>query len=304
MKFSNTKPRSSSTRFFEKGVEIGLMASALVAVLATAGILWVLVHSALPFFREVPFKSFFFDTQWTPLFEDKHFGILPLLSGTLATTFIAMLVAVPVGLVIAVYLNLFAEPKERDVLKPLLEILGGVPTVVYGYFALLFVTPMLQKILPSLETFNVLAPGIVMGLMIVPYVSSLSEDALSSIPPSLREGAEGLGATRLQTAWTVLIPAARSGIIASLLLALSRAVGETMIVAVAAGMQPKIVLNPLGPAQTMTAYIVQVSLGDLPQGSLGYQTIFAVGLSLCTVTFFFNLLGHRIKSKMSSALVS
>jgi len=249
------------------------------------------------FFQAVPIVDFLTDTQWTPLFDDAHFGIMVLLSGTLTSSMVALSVAIPLGTIIAIYLSEFAPFRLREVAKPFLELLGGVPTIVYGYFALLFVTPLLQKIYPGLPGFNLLSAGLVMGIMIIPYVASISEDAMRAVPMSLREGSYATGATRLQTALRVVFPAAFSGVAAAYILGISRAVGETMILAVAAGMQPNLTFNPLEPAATITAYIVQVALGDLPHGSIGYQTIFAAGLSLMLITLVFNIGGHLLRRR-------
>jgi phosphate transport system permease protein len=249
----------------------------------------------------VPVGAFLTDRQWTPLFDDAHFGILVLLSGTLTSSAVALLVAIPLGTVIAIYLSEFAPYRVREVAKPFLELLGGVPTIVYGYFALLFVTPLLQKLYPELPGFNLLSAGLVMGIMIVPYVSSISEDAMRAVPMALREGAYAMGATRLETALRIVVPAAFSGIASAYILGISRAVGETMILAIAAGMQPKLTFNPLEPAATITAYIVQVALGDLPHGSVGYQTIFAAGLTLLLFTLAFNILGHLLRRRFREA---
>jgi phosphate transport system permease protein len=281
----------------EKIIKWILFSCATIGVLTTVGIIWVLLSESVDFFRKVSILEFLTDTEWTPLFEDKHFGILPLVSGTMLTALIAVLVALPVGLSIAVYLNEYAPKKFRLYIKPLLEILAAVPTVVYGYFALMVVTPVLQKLLPSLSGFNALSAGIVMGIMIIPLISSLSEDALFAVPKSLREASYGMGATRFQTSFKVLIPAASSGIIVSVLLAISRAVGETMIVAIAAGQQPRLTLNPMVPIETITTYIVQVSMGDVARGSIEYQTIFAAGITLFVFTFLLNNFSFYIKRK-------
>lgn len=281
----------------EKIIEGFLFACASLCVLTTLGIIAVLLVQSIEFFSEVPLSSFLTDTQWTPLFADKHFGILPLITGTLLTTAIAIAIALPIGLTIAIYLSEYASKPFRKAVKPVMEILAAVPTVVYGFFALTVVTPALQKIIPGLSGFNALSPGIVMGLMIVPLISSLSEDALYAVPNSLREGAYALGSSKLQTAFKVLIPAASSGIIVSVILAISRAIGETMIVAIAAGQQPRLTLDPTVPIETVTTYIVQVSLGDLPQGSLEYKTIFSAGLSLFVLTFILNNISFLIKKK-------
>jgi len=268
-----------------------------VSVFTTLGIVAVLVFETVEFFREVSIVEFFTDTQWTPLFATKRFGILPLIAGTVLTSAIAILVAMPLGLLSAIYLSEFAPDRVRATVKPALEILAGIPTVVYGYFALLFVTPLLQVLIPALAGFNALSPGIVMGIMIIPMVSSLSEDAMYAVPQNLREASYALGSSHLQTAFRVVVPSAFSGIAASFLLAVSRAVGETMIVAIAAGQQPRLTLSPLVPVETMTAYIVQVSLGDTPQGTLEYKTIFAVGMTLFLFTLALNLLSQRMRDR-------
>src|SRR5690606_14252916 len=262
----------------EKFIELLMILCSLISVLTTVGIILVLSVDTIKFFAEVSFWEFITDTQWTPLFEEKHFGILPLLSGTVLTTIIATLIAVPVGVSIAVYLNEYASKKFTAAVKPILETLAAIPTVVYGFFALQFVTPLLQTFIPGLSGFNALSPGIVMGVMIIPYITSLSEDALRAVPSSLREASYGLGANKFQTAFRVTVPAASSGIIVSIILAISRALGETMIVALAAGQQPNLTLNPLQSVETITTYIVQVSMGDVPQDSLEYRTIFAAGI--------------------------
>jgi phosphate transport system permease protein len=281
----------------ERAIELVLFLAASVSVATTVGIVVILLTESLAFFREVSVVQFLTDTQWTPLFADAHYGIAPLLAGTLVSSAVALLVAIPLGTIIAIYLSEFAPFTVREIAKPFLELLGGIPTIVFGYFALLFVTPLLQTIWPSLPGFNLLSAGLVMGIMIIPYVSSLSEDAMRAVPMSLREGSYAMGATRLQTAVRVVAPAAFSGIAAAYILAVSRAVGETMIVAIAAGMQPNLTWNPAEPAATITAYIVQVALGDLPHGSIGYQTIFAAGLTLALITLLFNLLGHLLRKR-------
>ncbi|MBT8191273.1 MAG: phosphate ABC transporter permease subunit PstC [Saprospiraceae bacterium] len=281
----------------EKIIERTLGLSALLTVLTTIGIIWVLFSESLSFFKNVSLFDFLTDTEWTPLFTNKRYGILPLLSGTLLTTFIAIMIALPLGLTIAIYLSEYSSKKFRSYIKPMLEVLAAVPTVVYGFFALTVVTPFLKQIFPEVSSFNALSAGIVMGIMIIPMISSLSEDALFAVPKSLREGSYGLGATRFQTSFKVLVPAASSGIIVSIILAISRAIGETMIVAIAAGQQPNLTFNPLETIETITAYIVQVSLGDVPHGSLEYQTIFAAGLSLFVFTFMLNNLSFFIRSK-------
>ena len=261
------------------------------------GIVWVLVYESWHFFENVSIVDFLTDTQWTVLFENPRYGIMPLVTGTLVTSGIALLVALPLGTTIAIYLSEYANATVREILKPILELLSAVPTVVFGYFALLFVTPMLQNVLPDLPGFNMLSAGIVIGIMIVPYVSSLSEDAMKAVPVHIREGSYAMGATRLQTALRVLMPAAFSGIASAYVLGFSRAVGETMVVAVAAGTQPNLTLNPMEGAATITAYIVQVSLGDLPHGSIAYQSIFAAGLTLMCMTLVFNIGGYLLRKR-------
>ncbi len=284
-------------RIFEWLIEGALVLSALSAVFITVAIVFVLVNESLAFFRHVSIIEFLTDTQWTIMFEEKHYGIAPLLAGTLVTSAIGLIVAVPLGTVIAIYLSEFAPHRVREFVKPLLELLIGVPTVVFGYFALLSVTPMLQKILPDLPGFNMLGPGIVIGIMITPYISSLAEDAMRAVPMTLREGAYAMGATRFRNALTVVVPAALSGIIAAYVLGVSRAVGETMVVAVAAGQQPNFTLNPMEPAATITTFIVQVALGDLPHGSVEYQSIFAAGLVLMLMTLGLNVIGHLLRRR-------
>ena len=270
-----------------------------LSVLVTVGIIGVLLSESIGFFSEVSPRQFLGDTQWTPLFAEKHYGIWPLLSGTMLTTLVAVLVAIPFGLLAAIYLSEFAVPSVRRLLKPTLELLAGVPTVVYGYFALTFVTPALQRFVPGLAGFNALSPGIVMGLMIVPVVASLSEDAIYAVPPSLREGAYALGAGKFSTIWRVVVPCALSGIGASVILGFSRAVGETMVVAIAAGQQPTLTFDPRVPVETMTAYIVQVSLGDTPTATTEYRTIFAVGLGLFCITLTLNLLSYWLRRRLA-----
>jgi phosphate transport system permease protein len=281
----------------ERLIEGTLFLCAALSVLTTVGIIAVLAVETFAFLSEVPVLEFLTGTEWTPLFASPRFGVLPLVVGTLVVSAIAMIVALPMGLLSAIYLSEYAPPGIRRVIKPTLEILAGVPTVVYGYFALMFVTPLLQRYLPALAGFNALSPGIVMGIMILPLVSSLSEDAMRAVPGGLREGAYALGATRMQTALRVVVPAALSGITAAFILAASRAVGETMIVAIAAGQQPRLTFNPFVPIETMTAYIVQVSLGDTPQGTLEYRTIFAVGMLLFLSTFALNLVSTWLRDR-------
>ncbi|NDY89603.1 phosphate ABC transporter permease subunit PstC [Ideonella livida] len=285
----------------ERAIEAVLLLAACVSVFTTVGIVYILLKESLAFFSHVSVWDFITDDQWTPLFEDAHFGIRVLLAGTLSSSGVALLIAIPLGTIIAIYLSEFAGHRTRETLKPILELLSGVPTIIYGYFALLFVTPMLQRLMPELPGFNVLSAGLVMGIMIIPYVSSLSEDAMRAVPMSLREGSYAMGATRLQTAVKVVVPAAFSGIASAYILGISRAVGETMILAVAAGMQPNLTLDPTEPAATITSFIVQVALGDLPHGSVGYQTIFAAGLTLMMLTLSFNMLGYWMRRKFREA---
>ena len=289
--------RRASRNVKELMIEMLLLGAALVAVFTTAGIVYVLVKESWDFFKHVPLSAFLFDTQWTPLFDDAHYGIGVLLSGTLVSSFVALVVAIPLGTIIAIYLSEFAAPIVREICKPVLELLAGVPTIVYGYFALLFVTPILQSFIPGLPGFSLLSAGIVMGIMIIPTIASISEDAMRAVPMALREGAYAMGSTRFQTAVRVVFPSAFSGVAAAYILGISRAVGETMILAIAAGMQPNLTANPLEPAATITAYIVQVALGDLPHGSIGYQTIFVAGLTLFLVTLLFNILGYWLRKR-------
>ena len=285
--------------FVERVIEITLMFAALAATFITIGIVYVLVTEASGFFKNVSIIEFLTSRQWSPLFEDAHYGILPLISGTLTTSFVALSIAIPIGTIAAIYLSEFASHKTRETVKPVLELLVGVPTVVFGYFALLFVTPLLQKLNPDLPTFNMLGAGIVMGVMIIPYIASVAEDAMRAVPMNMREGSYAMGATKFQTAIRVVTPAATSGIIAAYILGISRAVGETMVVAIAAGQQPTFTFNPLEGAATITAYIVQVAMGDLPHGSLGYQSIFAAGMVLFVITFVFNILGHMVRKRFA-----
>jgi phosphate transport system permease protein len=281
----------------EKIIEGVLAISGVLTILTTVGIIWVLVSESWGFFASIPMSDFLFDTEWTPLFTQKHYGILPLLSGTFLTTLIALLVALPLGIVIAVYLSEYAHKDFRRSVKPALEILAAVPTVVYGFFALTVVTPFLQTFIPGLGTFNALSAGLVMGIMIIPVISSLSEDALYAVPKSLREASYGMGATKFQTSFKVVVPAASSGILVSIILGIARAIGETMIVAIAAGQQPTLTFDPRQAVETITAYIVQVSLGDVQHGSMEYKTIFAAGITLFVFTFLLNNVSFWIKKK-------
>jgi phosphate transport system permease protein len=275
----------------DRVIESLMLLAALVAVFTTVAIVYILISESLPFFRHVSLHDFFTDTMWTPMFDQPRFGIMPLVAGTIVTTMVALCLAIPCGTIIAIYLSEFAPYKLRELVKPALELLGAVPTVVYGYFALQMVTPFLQKFIPGLPGFNMLSPGLVIGIMIIPYVASVSEDAMRAVPNYMREGSYAMGATRFQTATRVVVPGALSGIAAAYILGISRAVGETMVVAVAAGLQPNLTWNPLESAATITAFIVQVSLGDLPHGSIGYQSIFAAGLVLMVTTLVFNIAG-------------
>lgn len=300
-KRSLIRPRVHHRDIKERAVEGLLFACAASAVAVTTAIVVVLVWESAGFFEHVSLLDFLTDTMWTPLFAEARYGILPLLCGTLLAAGVALLVAVPLGLTVALYLSEFAPIKVRETVKPFLELLEGVPTVVYGYFALLFVTPLLQNVIPDLPGFNVLSPGIVIGIMIVPYVGSVSEDAMRAVPNALREASYACGATRLQTTLRVVMPAAASGIAAAFVLGVARATGETMVVAIAAGQQPNLTLDPREPAATITAYIVQVALGDLPHGSIGYQSIFAAGLVLLLITLLFNILAHLLRARFREA---
>ena len=275
--------------WYERLIEALMAGSGLLTVGTTIAIIFVIVTETAEFFGEVSLAQFLFDSEWTPLFAEPHFGIWPLVSGTLLTAAIAMAVALPTGLMAAIYLSQFCQPRYRAILKPALELLAGIPTLVYGYFALVVVTPILQTWVPDLAGFNSLSPGLVMGIMIVPMIASLSEDALRAVPQTLREGAWALGADQFQTITKVVVPAAMSGIGASVILALSRAIGETMIVTIAAGQQPRLSLDPRGPVQTMTAYIVQVAMGDTPTGTPEYRSMFAVAAGLFLITFVANV---------------
>ena len=285
----------------EKLIRLFLILCAAISIFTTIGIVSILVFEATLFFQEVSIVEFLTGTKWTPLFASKHFGIWPLIAGTMLTSVGAMIVALPLGLLSAIFLAEYAPPNVRRILKPVLEVLAGIPTVVYGYFALLFVTPLLRQISDDISVFNGLSASIVMGIMILPMVSSLSQDAMLAVPRSLREGAFALGATKLEVATKVVVPAALSGIVAAFILAMSRAIGETMIVTVAAGQNPNFTLNPFVPIETMTAFIVQVSLGDAPNGTLAFRTLFAVGLSLFVITLCMNLLSQFIVRKFREA---
>jgi len=295
--FASLRYRKSRDRV----IEFILLLAGLVAVFTTVAIVFVLFYESSYFFEHVSVKDFITDTMWTPLFADARYGIMPLVAGTLTVTAVAILVAIPVGTIIAIYLSEFAPHHLRETVKPILELLGAVPTVVYGYFALLMVTPLLQKIWPDLPGFNMLSAGLVIGLMIVPYVASVSEDAMRAVPKYMREGSYAMGATKMQTALRVVVPGAFSGLAAAYILGISRAVGETMVVAIAAGMMANLTFNPTEPAATITAYIVQVSLGDLPHDSIGYQSIFAAGLVLMLMTLVLNVIGFFLTRRFREA---
>lgn len=290
--------RKLTRKIKEGAIETILFLSALSSVLITISIVVVLSYESFGFFKEVPLIEFLTGREWTPLFAEPRFGILPLISGTLLTTFIALIVALPLGLTAAVYLSEYAPHRLKEIVKPILELLAAVPTVVYGYFALLFLTPILQKFIPDLSGFNALSPGIIMGVMIIPYVSSVSEDAMRAVPMHIREGSYAMGATKLQTAFKVVIPSAFSGIAAAFIIGISRAIGETMVVAIAAGGMPNLTANPLEPVQTLTAYIVAVSLGDVPHGTIEYKTIFAAGITLFLITLVFNIVGFWFRKRI------
>lgn len=293
----DTLPFIARRRMIQRGTSLFLMFCALLSVFVTTAIVFVLVSESWGFFQAVPLVDFLTDTEWTPVFSQPRYGILPLLTATLWSAGIALAIAIPFGLLLAIYLSEFARPSVRESVKPALELLEAVPTVVYGYFALLFLTPIFQKFIPGLAGFNLLVPGIVLGIMIMPYVVSVSEDAMRAVPSSMREGAYALGMSRWQTALRVVVPGALSGITAAFVLGMSRAVGETMVLAIAAGQNPNMTLDPTEGAATITAYIVQMSLGDLPHGSLAYQTIFAAGLVLFLLTLSFNVMGMYLRKR-------
>ena len=288
----------SNKRIGEKIIEGTLFSSAFVTIAVTISIIFILLSGAFSFFKEISVIEFLTDTEWTPTFADKHYGILPLLFGTILTTLIAVVIAVPMGVTIAVYLSLYAPFKLKQIAKPALEVLAAVPTVGYGYFALTIVTPFLQSLFPeSIDANNALSAGIVMGIMILPMVSSLSEDALNAVPGKLKEASFGMGATKFQTAFKVVVPSASSGIIVSIILAVSRAIGETMIVTIAAGAQPSMSFNPLKEVATITSYMVSTSKSDVQVGDTAYYAIFAAGITLFLFTFLLNILSNLIKKK-------
>jgi phosphate transport system permease protein len=291
--------RKSSASLGERLIELALAGCSVTSIVVTIGIVAVLLFETLDFFSEVSIGQFLGDTVWTPLFADsQHFGIWPLICGTLLTSGIAMAVALPLGLLAAIYLSEYAAPRTRKIVKPALEILAGVPTIVYGYFALTIITPVLKTFVPDLAGFNALSPGIIMGIMIIPMISSLSEDAIYAVPNSVREASYGLGASKVPTIFRVIVPSAWSGIAAAMTLAVSRAIGETMIVAIAAGQQASLSIDPREPTETMTAYIVNISKGDTPAGTLEYNTIFAVGTTLFLMTLAMNLISYRLSRKL------
>ena len=285
----NWRPQRGRAKLVQLMIKVICGAFAAISIVTTLGIVLTLIFEAIAFLQEVPLSQFLTDTKWTPLFASKQFGIFVLVSATIMISVISVLVALPLGLLSAICMSEYATPKVRRILKPILEILAGVPTVVYGYFALLTVTPFLQTFLPGLQGFNALSAGLVLGVMITPMVASLSEDALYSVPRSLKDGAYALGATKRETVTSVILPAALSGIVSSLILAVSRAIGETMIVTLAAGANPTLGFNPFVPVMTMTAYIVQVTAGDAPHGTIAYKTIFAVGMTLFLLTLALNV---------------
>ena len=281
-------------RWGEEGIRALLFVCAFVSVGTTAAIIWILVREAWVFFQDVSPVAFFFGTRWTPLLEPRSFGVLPLVCGTALVVVGAGLVSLPLGLASGIFLSEYASDRTRGILKPVLEILAGIPTVVYGYFALTFITPILMRIFPETQVFNAASAALVVGIMILPMVASLCDDAFRAVPQSLRDAGYALGATDYEVSTQVVLPGALSGVLASFVLALSRAIGETMAVTLAAGATPKLTLNPLESIQTMTAYIVQVSLGDTPAGSIAYQTIFAVGILLFGITLAMNWLANRV----------
>ncbi|WP_010678129.1 phosphate ABC transporter permease subunit PstC [Bacillus timonensis] len=294
---AQNKNNKSFNRLIEKVIPKGLLLIAIISILTTIGIVFTLLFETFEFFKRVPFLDFFSGTVLKPLGDNAEFGVLPLLTGTIISSAIAMLVAIPVGLMAAIYLSEYASDRVRRILKPILEILAGIPTIVYGFFALTFVTPLLRSIFPGLEPTNILSPGIVMGIMIIPMVASLSEDAMSSVPNSMREGALGLGSTKLEVTWKVVIPAAMSGIIASFVLGISRAIGETMIVTIASGSSKNFTFDITQSMQTMTSYIVEVNSGDAPAGSTLYYSLYAVAITLFVFTLVMNLLAQYISRK-------
>lgn len=293
-------PRFTQTTVSDRATTIAravFFTCALVTVLTTAGIILVLVTGSIPFFRSVSVVSFLTGTEWSPLIQPRSYGVLPLVWGTMIIVVGSAVIALPVGTLTAIYLSEYADDRIRRTLKPILEILAGVPTIVYGYFAISFITPQIQRVFPETGTFNAAAGAVVVGLMIVPMVSSLSEDAMNAVPDDLRNAGYGLGATKFEVSTSVVLPASISGVLASYVLAISRAIGETMAVTLAAGMRPNITFNPLEEIQTMTAYMVQVGISDVSVGSIGYQSLFAVGLTLFAMTLAMNVLSQRIRAR-------
>lgn len=288
---------NSFKRKVEKAIPIFLSLIASISVLTTIGIIWTLLSETVEFFKRVPFLDFFTGTVLKPLSQNPEFGVLPLLMGTVTSSLIALLVAAPIGLMAAIYLSEYASPKVRKVVKPILELLAGVPTIVYGFFAFTFVTPLLREFIPSLQATNILSPGLVMGVMIIPMIASLSEDAMSSVPTAMRDGAAGLGATKLEVTRKVVIPAALSGIIASFVLGISRAIGETMIVTIASGSTKNFTFDITQSMQTMTAYIVEVTGGDAATGTTVYYSLYAVAMTLFVFTLIMNLLARAVSKK-------
>lgn len=286
--------RSGRRRYGETAIKVVLAFAALISVATTVGIVLALLVPAIEFFNEVSVWKFLTGTNWAPLFEPAYFGVVPLIVGTLIVMFWACIVALPFGLGAAIYLSEYARPRTRNILKPALEVLAGIPTVVFGFFALTFVTPLLRDLGIAVEVFNPLSAGLVMGVMLIPTVASLSEDAMTAVPRALRDGAYALGATRLQVATRTVVPAAVSGIVASFVLAISRAIGETMIVLIAAGQQPNLTFDPRLAIETMTAFIGATGNGDVPRGSVEYNTIFAVGITLFVMTFIVNAISIRL----------
>ncbi len=294
--------RQSHPRYGEKIIRLILALAAFVSIFTTFGIVISLLIPSIEFFLEVPITDFLFGTVWTPLFKNGEFGVLPLLSGTIVITVIAIAVAIPLGLGASIYLSEYASSRVRKVLKPTLEVLAGIPTVVFGFFALEFLTQLvLIKIFPGIEVFNALSAGLIMGIMIIPTIASLSEDAMAAVPSGLRDGAYALGSTKRQTAMKVVMPAALSGIVAAFVLGISRAIGETMIVTIAAGLQPQLSFNPLIGMQTMTSYIAAAGSGDLATGSIEYKSIFAVGMLLFVLTFIMNIFSIRLVRRFRQA---
>ncbi len=289
--------RKKTLRWREKPIHWLLFLSALVSVLTTLGIVFILFKESIVFFEQVSLKEYFFTTTWAPLFEPKHFGFLPLLSGTLMIAFGSAIVSLPLGVLTAIFLSEYASPSMRNWIKPSLEILSGIPSVVFGFFALTFVTPVLQHFFPSTQIFNAASACIVVGIMTLPMVASLCDDAMRAVPNSLRYAGYAMGATKSEVAFSIVFPAALSGVTASFVLAISRAIGETMAVTLAAGATPNLTLNPLESIQTMTAYMVQVSSGDTPQGTIEYQTLFVIGATLFMITMIMNLISDMVLRK-------